>query len=220
MNYYHEEGTTSLGPVAKASILAVGLLCISGTSTGGTDCSMLYIWAPSRTSAEPIGSELATASPEAVESTAASISGIRQLGNLTWDETAKLFGVSRRTVHHWAGGRPAAADQERKINRLYGALRTLNGRAPTELRAQLMSSLRPGELYFDRLCQGDLNVVASLLAAYPEKRVARRPSVLQVANYRLPSPLAFTDALQDRPILSVGKALPSKGVRPSKNRRA
>ncbi|GAA1512023.1 hypothetical protein GCM10009690_13790 [Brevibacterium permense] len=56
--------------------------------------------------------ELAPAHAE-IETTADLVKQIKSRGSYTWDQVAKLFGVSRRTVHLWAsGGRISAANEE------------------------------------------------------------------------------------------------------------
>ncbi|UVI36696.1 helix-turn-helix domain-containing protein [Brevibacterium spongiae] len=60
---------------------------------------------PNVDSAAPVHAE--------IESTADLVKQIKTRGAYTWDQVAKLFGVSRRTVHLWAsGGRISAANEE------------------------------------------------------------------------------------------------------------
>ena len=59
------------------------------------------------------------------ESTAEAIMEIRRLSGLTWEELGDLFDVSRRSVHHWANGKPAAARHNQMIRRMLAAVRHL-----------------------------------------------------------------------------------------------
>lgn len=59
------------------------------------------------------------------ESTAEAIMEIRRLSGLTWEELGDLFDVSRRSVHHWANGKPTAAKHNQMIRRMLAAVRHL-----------------------------------------------------------------------------------------------
>lgn len=46
--------------------------------------------------------------------------------DLSWDELAKLFGVSRRTVHYWVSGSRMAAHNQQRLESLVFRTRDLN----------------------------------------------------------------------------------------------
>lgn len=72
---------------------------------------------------------------------AETIGELRELTELTWDETARLFGVSRRTVHYWASGHTAmTAARQRRLNQVIEVI-TNFGAAPTRMQAALRSSV-------------------------------------------------------------------------------
>lgn len=76
---------------------------------------------------------------------------LRKESGLTWDQLARLFGVSRRAVHLWAsGGRMNAANQE-LLTTLLIAVRALAGSSPGERRAELLAPQPNGRSTFDAL---------------------------------------------------------------------
>ena len=76
---------------------------------------------------------------------------LRKESGLTWDQLARLFGVSRRAVHLWAsGGRMNAANQE-LLTTLLIAVRALAGSSPDERRAELLAPQPDGRSKFDEL---------------------------------------------------------------------
>ncbi|MEM5709754.1 helix-turn-helix transcriptional regulator, partial [Elizabethkingia meningoseptica] len=76
--------------------------------------------------------ELTSATPfpradwRASESTAAAVLEIRRLSGLTWEELADLFDVSRRSVHHWASGKPVNTEHDQALRGVLTALRHLD----------------------------------------------------------------------------------------------
>ena len=71
------------------------------------------------------------------ESTAEAIREIRRRSGLTWEELGDLFDVSRRSVHHWANGKPVTASHDRTIRRMLAAIRHLDRGSQNDTRALL-----------------------------------------------------------------------------------
>jgi hypothetical protein len=70
----------------------------------------------------------------------AALGELRRRGGLTWDQTARLFGVTRRAVHFWASGKPMTSDHEEHLHRMLGIVR--EARAPADVvRSWLLSSV-------------------------------------------------------------------------------
>lgn len=166
-----------------------------------------------RTSSAPNNALFSYGVRETAPSTARGILTIRQLANLTWDETAKLFGVSRRSVHLWANGRRPSSEQERKLNRVLGILSAHNKLAPSVLRERLMASATPGTLFFDLLCEDKFEAFQALFSvgAAIGQHAASSQS-FRTKGYSPPPPTLLLDALQDRPV-TPGKAVAKKSVR-------
>lgn len=83
-------------------------------------------------------------------SAASLVNQIHDLSGLTWDQIARVFGVSRRSVHQWAaGGRLSAANQEH-LALVHKAISDLSGVTPAERSQELLAQRRQGSI-FDRL---------------------------------------------------------------------
>lgn len=57
---------------------------------------------------------------------------------LTWDQVARMFGVSRRSVHLWAAGGRMSAQNQETLTRLSLLLPTLPGSTPEARRHELL----------------------------------------------------------------------------------
>ena len=191
------------GALVVASMLSAPTTGYANVIPGGTE----------RTSATPNNAVFLSSSLDSTPSTARSILAIRQLAHLTWDETAKVFGVSRRSVHLWANGRHPSADQERKLNRVLGILSVHQNLSPSVLRERLMSSARPGTLFFDLLCNDEFGTFNDLFSAEYQTGQSTFPSQpSELTGHSPPPPILLLDALQDRPV-TAGKTLAKKSVR-------
>ncbi|WUH97781.1 hypothetical protein OHR68_30330 [Spirillospora sp. NBC_00431] len=79
----------------------------------------------------------------------AAVTGLHDESGLTWNQLSKLFGVSRRALHHWAaGGRMNAAHAER-LAALVTAVRQVGGETPGERRARLLAPQENGRSMYD-----------------------------------------------------------------------
>jgi DNA-binding transcriptional regulator YiaG len=204
---YRTQGTGSIAKVISSALVVASML---GTPTTGYANLQASI---ERTSAVPSNALFTSNSLDSTPSTARSIFAIRQLANLTWDETAKVFGVSRRSVHLWANGRHPSGDQERKLNRVLGILSAHQSLGPSMLREKLMASARPGTLFFDLLCNEEFGAFQELFSA--ENSTSQYPltsQTFETARRSPPPPTLLLDALQDRPV-TAGNALIKKSVR-------
>lgn len=201
---------TGAGSVAKV----IGVLVVASMLGSSTTSSASSSPAPiERTSAVPSNALLPSSKKESTPSTARGILAIRQVANLTWDETARIFGVSRRSVHLWANGRHPSGDQERKLNKVLGILSSYQYLGPSSLRERLMASATPGTLYFDLLCKDEFETFQNHFA--PENGTGQSPArslSLDVSRYTPQPPIPLLEALQDRPVLG-GKAIAKKSVR-------
>lgn len=137
------------------------------------------------------------------EATRKAINELRKLSGLTWDQLAKIFNVSRRSVHFWASGQQLSSFNEENLNRLLGTIRYIDrGRADIN-RSLLMSPGSDGKPLLDLLTTGKYEEVKQILGAgnAPQKpklvslsedtRVSRMP----------PNPADLVDALQEPIIL-------------------
>lgn len=81
-------------------------------------------------------------------SMSALLASIHNESGLTWDQIARLFNVSRRSVHLWmAGGRMSAANEERLVA-LATQIASIDG-DPDARRHHLLTSTDAGLSFFD-----------------------------------------------------------------------
>lgn len=84
-------------------------------------------------------------------STAEEVVRIHHVSGLTWEQLARLLGVSRRTVHSWAsGGRVAAVNLER-LATVTALLESRSTLTPDENRVWLLSPQGANASLFDEL---------------------------------------------------------------------
>jgi hypothetical protein len=84
------------------------------------------------------------------------IAELRLLTGFTWDQVARLFSVSRRSVHLWASGEPMSRDNEEHLHRMLGVIAKANrGHAAANRAALLSSDPRSNLCVFDMLAAGD-----------------------------------------------------------------
>ena len=80
------------------------------------------------------------------ESTAEAILEIRRRSGLTWEEMGDLFDVSRRSIHHWANGKPPSAGHERALRQALAVVRGLDQGDQMGTRARLLAADYPAGL--------------------------------------------------------------------------
>lgn len=87
-----------------------------------------------------IAREVGTVAPSNLSDDSASLlKSIRQSAGFTWEQLARIFGVSRRAVHHWASGERMSSHHEallREFGAMVAAVATAN---PQETRAALLA---------------------------------------------------------------------------------
>src|SRR4028119_75314 len=121
----NERSTSALGAMKDSdthSLMgSIISLVSSGTTASRVSDDRALLAAEDRTSS---GITLrATAYPEATQK---SLSKLRRLSGLTWEQLAKLFNVSRRTLHFWASGQPLSRFNEEQLNRLLEAIQYID----------------------------------------------------------------------------------------------
>lgn len=103
---------------------------------------------------------------------------LHEMSGLTWDQLAKLFGVSRRAVHLWAsGGRMNSAHVDR-LNEVLSVIRSIQGDTVEQRREFLLAPRADGRSLYE-----------GLLAS------RRRGEAINAPAFR---PEQLTEALHDR----------------------
>lgn len=129
--------TSAMGPMYRSGFDATMAAVLIATTLPGSATASTYE-APlpiERTAVGPATEiERLTA-----ESTAEAVLEIRRLSGLTWEELGDLFDVSRRSIHHWASGRPVSAKHDKMIRQMLAAIRYLDRGDRADTRALLLA---------------------------------------------------------------------------------
>src|SRR5262245_8901698 len=101
--------TSALGPMLEATLAS--LIIATAFGLPGTGSSYGVNRPLKRTAASPAG----RIEPAATETVGAAVMEIRRRSGLTWEELGDLFGVSRRSVHHWASGKTVSPRHDQLV---------------------------------------------------------------------------------------------------------
>jgi hypothetical protein len=119
-----------------------------GTTAGYTPPPAI----PTGTSANPDGLAAAPVTSRFAEDEAAgAILELRRLSGLGWEQLADLVGVTRRTVHFWASGRPINAANAERVQRTLAAVRFADRGTASDNRVLLLTPQEDGALLQDLL---------------------------------------------------------------------
>lgn len=144
----------------------------------------------------------------------AAIGELRRLSGLTWDQLARLFNVSRRSLHFWASGKSMTPSNEEHLQRLLAVVRKVDRGSASANRAMLLGVREDGNLPFDLLAVGDYERVLSLLGPIEGRWVSPPKLSEEARTARAPqSPEELVGALQDRIHRDGGTARAAKSVR-------
>lgn len=206
------DATSAAGPMltrqARWPVLVGLMLAGIGTSTACTfqaDSTQVSRIAAQTTA----GTLVSVAAPSG-----AAIGELRRLSGLTWDQLARLFNVSRRSLHFWASGKSMTSTNEEHLQRLLGVVRKVDRGSASANRAMLLGVLEDGNLPFDSLAVGDYERVLSQLGRGGGHRSLPPKLAEDVRTARSPqSPDVLVGALQDRIHRDGGTTRAAKSVR-------
>lgn len=91
---------------------------------------------------------------------------IRLLSGLTWDELAKVFGVSRRSIHNWALGDRLTDENAEKVRRVLANVRKLYDSSPVRT-AGILRGMHGDRPFFEVLPSTALADASSTQAVQP-----------------------------------------------------
>lgn len=204
-------------PVSRPTVMAGSLLLLlAATSPAPT----AQAWAQSLCQSPVTTSEPNWQAPLPYSSLALStdhtqraLFALKSLTGLTWNRIAELFGVSRRSAHFWASGKPLSQEHERH---LYGVLSTVNEVDIGDSRIMCAAILDDS---------GGRSALSALLEReYEEGRLALAKSIgrqvtlreqgrRSMSSYYTPPPDELLEALQDRVHREVGSGRPARTAR-------
>lgn len=101
----------------------------------------------------------------------AAIAELRRLSGFTWDRLARLFRVSRRSLHFWASGKEMTPSNKEHLQRLLAVVRQIDRGSASANRQMLLEACGDGIFPFDLLVIGDYECVMSLLGLNKSCRV-------------------------------------------------
>lgn len=191
--------TTSAGYLAKDKTYVIVGQILAGTGT--TTVEAFKAISPPQTSA---GSPVTARPPQA-----GALSELRRLSGLSWEQLAHVLGVSRRTLHFWASGKPMARSNEEHLQRVLGVVRASERGSTAATRTALLEAL-----------DGQHNAV-DLLAAREYERASSATSRLSTAvrTSRAPSPPeTLVGALHGRVHQDLGPSRPARSVKVDRRR--
>lgn len=185
-------------------ICVAGALYVPGTaSTAGIPSDAVPVFTASTTSgAQPVVRR--TASAATME--------LRRLSGMTWDQLARLFNVTRRTIHFWASGKALSASNEERLHRVLAAIRMIDRGNARENRAALFTPRPDGRLLFDLIQAGHYGEASSYSGDLEQhRRPALFPLSPSARASRVPlQPADLADALQDSIHRDVGRSRVAK----------
>lgn len=213
------EATTSGGlrqPIRTAA--AAFVLATSNLVETGTTAGMPLVRTAPAVSITSSGLPYSAVPLRPARRTGSRLYELRRLTGLTWDEIARLFHVSRRSVFLWASGRPMNSDNETMLARLLAFVQGADLGSARANRQMLLGSTPGGDLVIDLLAAGrvaDARAAAGVRSATPR----HTPSPLSAAE-RLrrepPKPHELLGALRDATPVEAGRV---RSVRKAKSLR-
>ncbi len=194
---------------ARGPVLVGCLLVGLGTSTGYASPADRVIRLQ-----HPVEQTTAGAPVQTSEPTGAALGELRQLSGFTWDQLARIFNVSRRSLHFWASGKAMAASNEEHLHRLLSVMKKIDRGSARANRAALLGVREDGSLPFDLLAAGDYEGVILLLGQEEARRLSPSKLSERARAARTPRrPEELIGALQDRIHREDGTVRVAKSVR-------
>ena len=203
-----ETHTSAVGSMYRFALGAAPTAMLIATTLPGAATADTYVqgsmamWATvvpcvERTAAGPTGQ----IEHVPAESTAKAIMEIRRLSGLTWEELGDLFDVSRRSVHHWANGKPVSARHDHTIRRMQAAIRHLDQGEQARTRALLLTVDQAiGVSTFDLLRGGSFDEAVGRVEGVRRAERQRIPLSSAAWDARRPqAPALLLAAEQERP---------------------
>lgn len=212
------EGTTSGGVRAclaplKSGVLFLAIACSVTTADAAraddTDVEWRQLLQRERQTS-------AGGTARRIEAPAAQIAELRRISGLTWDQLARLFDLSRRSLHYWASGKPSTPANEERLQRLLSAVRRIDRGSGAATREALLAAGNDGRIAVDLLAEGAYDEVVQRLG---ERPAVTRPAIPRISERareaRRPLPPAtLLDARHDPIHRDPGEVRGAKSGRP------
>ena len=182
-------GHTGIWDRPSLPVIVVGSpLSVAGTSSAEPTAiwEKPYVRESAPTASGPSRDAVATQMEIEIEATGKAVSELRQISGLTWEQLAALFGVSRRSVHFWASGKPLNAANHERLMHVLDVVRYADRGTARGTRAALLEA-REGTTAFDMLAdqrfwearialsRGRTRLIPTLTPLSETARTARKP---------------------------------------------
>lgn len=221
---YSSSGTSALGSMKHQGsyrlISSKVFQALPSTTNSGAifDTNALAI-SEMTTSGFTVLSTSSNYATQTAEATRKAINELRKLSGLTWEQLAKLFNVSRRSLHFWASGQRLSSFNEESLNRLLGTIRYIDRGSADINRGLLMSPGSDGKPLLDLLAIGEYEKVKQILG---QGNAPQKPRLVSLSeDTRIsrmpPNPADLVDALQDPIHRDVGITRPARTSRKRRN---
>jgi DNA-binding transcriptional regulator YiaG len=156
--------------------------------------------------------------PITVESAQVTIHELKKLSGLTWEQLAKIFNVSRRSLHFWASGKPMTPFNEEHLRRLLATIRYIDRGSPDVNRGALLQPQHGSTIPLDLLIAGKYEEVKRLLGAGTtvEKSKLKPLSPEAIASRLPPPPEERVGIMHETLHKEVGRSRPARTMRSRK----
>lgn len=145
---------------------------------------------------------------------------IRRLSGLTWDELAKVFGVSRRSIHNWALGDRLTDENADKVRRVLANVRMVYDSSPART-AGILRGMYGDRPFFEVLASTTLAGESSTQVSPPTCPIFDADAARLTANWNptsLDQILEADSVIDDAPLGNMkplAMRVPKLPIRPS-----
>jgi hypothetical protein len=148
-----------------------------------------------------------------------SINELKKLSGLTWEQIAKIFNVSRRSIHFWASGKKLSPFNTECLNRFVMTLRYIDRGSADVNRSLLLESHQGSDIPLNLLKDGKFNEVKRILGKGNSviRGKTKQLSVEATESRRPPSPKDLVSTLDDSIQLDVPRSRPAITSRSKKS---
>lgn len=196
-------------------IVVSGALSVSGTSSAEPArlWEDVYVSGFDATASGFIRPRHSEATDDA-QTTQQAIFKLRRISGLTWEQLGELFGVSRRSVHFWASGKPLNAGHQQRLMQILDVVRAADRGDARATRAALLD-VKDGVTAFALLAAERYEEARAILgggAGRPGPALAQLSAAAKTAREPLP-PEDLVDAQHARVHRDPGRARPARTLR-------
>lgn len=213
-----DDSTSAYGAMKSENDKPIRSAIIQNESTNNTyNVGIPYRWSATL---DMTTSGVTSLSNNSTEVSRKAVMEIRRLTGFTWEQLARVFNVSRRTLHFWASGQKLNSFNEQQLYLLLDAIRYINRGSASLNRSILLKPIDNEKRPFDLLIAGKYDKVKSILGSI---NLPKKPELTPLSEEaeRLRKPLDPETLVSADPTpvnyKRVGRSRPAKSVRSRKN---